>query len=431
MKDLVVFLDVRTCGSEALYYEAARCLGLTPVVISQWPWNYVGVPAANRHWTPSLSPKAILPILNQIGRERIAGFIATTSERVELAARLSLELGRPHPDLNAISICNNKWKFRHFLQSNGIATVEFQKVRNASEAYDAAKSLGGQAVIKPLTGTGSRYVRVCLTPEEAYEQARLLLKRKNKELLVEKFISFPHYSVDVFNTKSLLIHRNIIQDGTYPIICGSDAPAPLTPDQYSNIAAFVETIVGKIGLNTGPALVELRFDGKNMYLIEINPRPGLLSPLSINGALGIDLAEQCVRFSCGIPLTADFPAGQNEHFGSSIRHLVASRGGVRAVHGIDEALKVPYVKKVEIFKGLFTRFGKAVSNTDRIGYVHSVADNVNDAIRSAEQAISELKIDQQNKLLMYMRYRMAKIRYRNLKLWYYLRNNTKIFTKNR
>jgi biotin carboxylase len=200
-------------------------------------------------------------------------------------------------------------------------------------------------------------------------------------------------------------------DGIYPIIIGSDNPAQLNNTTYDYITSSIEHIIKKMGINVGPAMVEIRFDGKDIYPIEINPRFGLWDPVSINSSVGINIAEHCIRFACDIPSKTIFPMEKYEHLGCSIRHLVASGSGVRAVKGVEVALQMPNVKKIEIFNGLFTRFGYASNSSDRIGYVQCVAKTVDESSFSAEKAIEILEILYENKIITYIRYRCFKINY--------------------
>jgi biotin carboxylase len=374
-----------------MYYEAARSLDLLPIPIKSHASGKNKVSESECLQVSSMDVGAILSAIDRIGRARIAGVFAGGSARAELAARLAAALDRPHADPETISLCNDKRRLREFLAHKGLNTVAFEYITTTSDAYSAARRLGGAVVVKPLFSTGSDGARVCRTSDEAVLHARRLLKRKSQGVLIEKYIDAPQFSVEIFDGIPLNVESIYISEGPYPIITGVEAPAPLERERFTEIKNYAASIAKEVGLLCGPAFIELRYSGVEKHIIEVNPRPSLNSPITQYIASGLNMAELCVKFSCGIPYDQEFFAkhGNRACVG---RHVVRNGSSVRAIKGLEEARKVPRVKSIQVNEPNFGRRGPATCALDRIATVHSQAENIELAAASVNMAIKKLTI---------------------------------------
>ena len=330
MRDIVLFLDVPNAGSTAMYYQTARSLELLPVLVTTYPSGGGKAADADRLRVSRMDLATILSAIDRIGRERIAGVFSAGSSQAELAARIAAALGRPHADPHAISLCNDKHRLREFLTRRGLNTVAYHHATTLSDAAGAVESFGGAVVLKPLSSTGSNGVRICRTPDEALSHARRLLKWKRNGLLVEKYIDAPQYSVECFDGVPLNVKQLHFSDGPFPIIIGIDAPAALTQDRLEELKDYSGSIINEVGLSDGPSFMELRYSGEQKYLIEINPRPSLDSPIELYVATGIDITDLCLKFACGIPYGRDSFVKAHENRACAGRHLIRNGSSVRA-----------------------------------------------------------------------------------------------------
>jgi len=334
---------------------------------------------------------SVLSAIDRIGPERVAGVFAGGSAHAELASRAAAALGRPHADPDAISLCNDKHRLRAFLARKGLNSVDYQYVTTAPDAGEAVERLGRPVIVKPVSWTGSDGVRICRTPDEAILHAQGLLKRNPEGILAEKYIDAPQYSVEFFDGEPLIVKRDYVSDGPFPIIIGVDAPAALGCDHTTELEDYASSIIKEVGLSNGPSFMELRYSGADKYIIEINPRPALTSPIQIATTLGIDLASQCLKFACGIPYKRVTPKKCKGRAYAG-RHVIRSGSSVRAIKGVEEARKVLGVKRISVFDSQFYRRGFATSAKDRIVTVHCEADNITLAAINADKAIKKISI---------------------------------------
>ena len=390
MRDIVLFIDVPDSGSAALYHRAARSLDLVPVLVTESPSGGSDVAAGRLH-VPKIALAEVLSAIDRIGRERVAGVFTCASVGAELAARLAAALGRPHADPEAISLCNDKHRLRAFLERKGLNTVPYRHVTTVSDARRAAESLGGAVVVKPVFSTGSDGVRVCRNCDEAISHVETLLKRKSDGVVIEKYIDGPMFAVELFDGKALVVKRNFISKGPFPITIGTDTPASLQNELCLDIKNYAASIIKVVGIASGPSALQLSASGVDKYLIEINPRPFLQSTIDTFIATNINMAALCLKFSCGIPYTQEFFVSQKNR-ACATRYVVRNGSSVRAINRVAEARKLPGVKSVHITDSRFDRRGPATSAFDRIATVHSEADTIEEAAACAELALSKLTV---------------------------------------
>jgi biotin carboxylase len=392
MRDIVLFIDVPNAGSRALYYEAARSLGLRPILIARSVSGGKSKTVSDHLLVSRMDIDAILSAIDRFGRERIAGVFSSGSLHAELAARLAAALGRPHADPDAISLCNDKRRLRDFLASKGLNTVDYRHVTTVAEARAAAEELGGAVVVKPVSSTGSDGVRICRTADEAVSQAKRLLKRKPDGALIEKYIDAPQYAVEFFDGQFIFAKNDYFVEGPFPIIVGVDAPARLDLEAVSEIKNYASSILNVIGLLSGPAFIELRYFKNDKYVIEVNPRPSTDSVFQGMTVSGVNLAELCIKFCCGIEYGDSLLVDDARHRYFAGRYLIRSRSSVKTIEGVEDARKTPHVVMVEVNDTHFYRRGIATSALDRIASLRAEAESMDLATISANKALERLTV---------------------------------------
>jgi len=390
MRNILLLLGVPDAGITATYYQAARTAGLKPVLVTTSRPRQGAADASDRLYVSQIGQGAILAAVDGIGRDRIAGVFAHGDATAEVAARVAGALGRPHADPDAISLCNDKSRLRAFLERRGLNTVDYRHATTASEVSAAVESLGGVLVVKPISSTGSNGVRVCPTPDEAVTHAERLLKRKRDAVLVERYIDAPQFAIELFDGNALEVRQSYAAQGPFPIIVGHDAPASVPPERLAEIKTYAASIAKEVGMHRGPAAVQLRDSRTEKYVMEINPRASLNTPVDIYTATGIDIAALCVKFACGLPYGQDLRPTKNRT--CVTRFVVRNGSSVRTIDGLEEARKVPGVNRIHVAEPHFYRRGPATCAMDRIAAVYGESETVTQAAASAERAIEQLTI---------------------------------------
>ena len=225
---------------------------------------------------------------------------------VDLAERLANGLGLRTNEPERIEARVNKYAMHQAVASRG---VPVSKQKSFSDPGAALKWIGAQRVpypliVKPIHSAGTDGVSLCANVEEvraafASQAGKVnILKRENKELIVQEYIRGAEYVVDAMTIegrhyitdmwryeKKVLHGRHIVYD--YAELLAMD-DARMAP-----VVAYQRQVLDALGIRVGPTHGELFIaDDGRILLGEVGARlPGGDLPKSLAMARGIDLAE--------------------------------------------------------------------------------------------------------------------------------------------
>lgn len=393
MTSYVLFIESNTSGTGPLFFEAARKLGYHPILLARNAARYSFLDATN---VPVISCDtsdidSLLTVCESVAAQgRIAGIMTSSDYFVEAVARLTEILGLPGPLLTAVRTCRNKAALRRALQNADLDELRFFEIRHSREIDTAVRHVGMPAVVKPVAGSGSVDVSLCLTAGEIRARAAQILAAHGAEgVLVEQYVSGREYSVELFNGKPIGITRKHLGEEPFFVETGHDFPATLTAKAETDIILHVVQVCQTIGIGWGPVHVELKLDASaSPQIIEINPRlAGGFIPEIIRLSCGIDMIAEFVRLATGsIPL---LKAKQDRH--ASIRFVIPDRNGtISRIEGMSEARSRPGIADVQVYGSYPLEVDLQGNFRDRIGHVIAVADRGEDALNAAQSALAVL-----------------------------------------
>lgn len=293
----------------------------------------------------------------------LSGVVCFDCESLALASVIASKFSLPFPTLEAVLNCRSKFKSKQIWQQNNIPCPSCALTRSQEAAATFKDLLGGPVVLKPLTGSGSELVFYC-PDTKSCQSAFGLIKQKlslpsNKRMyslgympkehdprnvvVIEQFIGGDEYSCDFVldNNKVKLIRfsKKIIRgDSTFGTVSAYILPAsfPVGWDQNRLEARLLEASKC-LGLNRTIAMVDLKFENNEFYLIELTPRLGgdCLPPL-ILASCGFDIFKVALDFSEG--KDTYFP--EFEFWTKSIgMHIIAQRQGILRKMDLSELSK--------------------------------------------------------------------------------------------
>ena len=172
---------------------------------------------------------------------------------------------------------------------------------------------------------------------------------------------------------------------------GHSQPSGQPEEVQARIRDLACRAVQAVGINIGPAHVEMILTAAGPKMVELGARMGgdcittHLVPLST----GIDMVKATILLACGEKpdLTAKWRKG------SAIRYFITPRGVLRAFHGIEAARRLPGVKEISFVHQVGETIGEIASSTDRIGFVIAQAATAWDAVAACERAMEEVEIN--------------------------------------
>ena len=243
-------------------------------------------------------------------------------------------------------------------------------------------------IIKPTDNAGSHGVAKVASFEEllaSYEYSLGFSRHGN--VIVEEYLEGPEVSVEVMvvdgKVSVLQITDKLTTGAPYFVEMGHSQPSILPRDVQSQICDVAAAACLAVGIDKGPAHVEMKVTPRGPVMIELGARMGgdsittYLVPLST----GIDMVKATIQVALGEEpdITPKFKCG------SAIRYFNAPYGTIKAISGVEKAKKVPGVKLITFTKEVGEESVPIRCSNDRIGSVIAQGE-------AAEAAVSVCEI---------------------------------------
>jgi biotin carboxylase len=238
-------------------------------------------------------------------------------------------------------------------------------------------------------------VSFCATLHEVLSHSTALLMREHNErgiriarrVLVESFVRGPEFSVETFGERAIGVTQKHL--GALPsfVELGHDFPAPLDAVARTELTDAALGALQALGLDFGPAHVEVKLSSTGPVIVEVNPRlAGGFIPELVRHATGIDLVRETVRAALGgVPSLA---ATHSAH--ASIRFFIPPHDGtLESVEGLSQT---DGVVDARAYVARGTPVAVRGDFRDRIGHVLTVGSDGETARRTADRAVAAVRL---------------------------------------
>ncbi len=267
------------------------------------------------------------------------------------------------------------------------------------DSYEELKALEGKVdfpcIIKPTDNAGSHGVAKVHDFEELlanYEYSHSC--SRHGKVIVEEYLDGPEVSVEVMVVKGtvhiLQITDKITTGAPHFVEMGHTQPSRLPEETLQQIREVAEAACLSLGLDKGPAHVEMKVTSRGPVMIELGARMGgdnittHLVPLST----GIDMVGATIKVALG----EDPDIHPTLHCGSAIRYFEVPFGTIMSIKGKAEAEKVPGVKQITFTKTIGEVSTPIECSNDRIGFVIAQGQTAEDAVEACEKAMDLVTI---------------------------------------
>lgn len=383
------------------FLSASRKLNLAVVVGIDLPETlseYWHVPLGLDFLDPEASVRTIVEYARQ---HPIAAIIAVDDSASEIAARASSKLSLAHNSPQAAEAARDKLLMRRLMSAGSAPSPVFRPFLLSDDAALVATQVTYPCVVKPLRLSGSRGVIRADNMEEfiaAFNRLKRLLLaegyiEEEPAILVEDFI--PGFEVAL---------EGILTHGQLKVLALFDKPDPLdgpffeetiyiTPSRLpeevqQDIADCVAVAAASLDLREGPVHAELRVNEQGPWMLEIAGRSigGLCSTILEFGS-GMCLEELILRNALGLEIRSI----EREQRAAGVMMIPIPAGGMlRAVHGVEEAKKVPLISGVEITARLHHLLVPLPEGASYLGFIFARGDTpaeIEEAIREAHSLL--------------------------------------------
>lgn len=268
---------------------------------------------------------------------------------------------------------------------------------------DSTKDLGKikdrisyPCITKPTDSAGSRGVMIVNSEEELVDALKYSSKQgRNGEVIIEEYMNGEEVSVEIIVSNGrphvLAVTDKLTTGPPHFIEIGHSQHSQLEFEEVESIKELAKRAVRAVGIETGPAHVEIMLTESGPKMIELGSRMGggsiasHLVPLST----GIDMIENTIRLTCNeeIDISPKFKKG------SAMRSITATNGKLVRIDGLEKAMKMEGIEDILVSKNEGDILADVNDNTSRLIYVIAQADTVQEAIKRCEKAIEIIKID--------------------------------------
>jgi len=250
-------------------------------------------------------------------------------------------------------------------------------------------------ITKPTDNAGSRGVMLVRSRDEL--ESALAYSAENGRsgnVILEEYMEGPEVSVEVIVWQGvphvLQVTDKLTTGAPHFVEMGHSQPSALPAADLEKIRDLAIRAVKAVGIDNGPAHVEIMLTKEGPKMVELGARMGgdcitsHLVPLST----GIDMVKATIDISLG--LTPDVVPKWEK--GSAIRFFDAPAGVITAIEGMKEARQVLGVRELSFTKDVGDTVTAIGSSTDRAGFVIVQAASAEEAVDTCCRAAVNIQI---------------------------------------
>lgn len=371
----------------------AKEMGLYVGVVDYNP-KAVGIPLADEYFNVStIDEEGVY----QAAKEFHADGIMTlaTDMPMRSVAYATQKLGLVGISYDTAIKATDKGEMIKAFEKEGVEHPWYFVISGVDELAEVMDQITYPCICKPVDNAGSRGVVLVMNKDEIEEAiAYSSSNGRSGKVIIEEYLLGQEVSVEIMVVNGtiniLQVTDKLTTGAPHFVEMGHSQPCGLGVDNVLKIQNLAKRAVKAIGINNGPAHVEIMLTKSRPIMIELGARMGgdcittCLIPLST----GIDMVKATIEIALGenVDITPQFQKG------SAIRYFEEKHGKLQAFFGISDAEKVEGVRQITFVKEVGDEVGKIGSSTDRIGYVIAQADSAKNAVEVCNRAMEKIKI---------------------------------------
>lgn len=354
----------------------------------------IGIPYADEYFNVStIDEEGVYQAAKNFRADGI--MTLATDMPMRSVAYATKKLGLPGISYDTAVKATDKGEMIKAFEAAGVAHPWYYIVSSPQEAADILEKVSYPCITKPTDSSGSRGVMLVHSWEEL-EQALAYSYENGRKggVIIEEYMVGPEVSVEVIVYEGvphvLQITDKLTTGAPHFVEMGHSQPSRLPKQAQAKIRDLASRAVKAVGIENGPAHVEIMLTKEGPKMVELGARMGgdcitsHLVPLST----GIDMIKATIDISLG--QTPDIvPKFQK---GSAIRFFDAPEGVITSIEGGEDARKLPGVQEVSFTKQVGDTAGDIGSSTDRAGFVIAQAEDAAAAVAACEDAGKMVKI---------------------------------------
>lgn len=372
--------------------QKAKELGYQVGVVDYNP-EAVGIPYADAYFNAStIDPEGVCAAAKEFGADGIT--TVATDMPMRAIAYTCQQLGFVGIDPSVAVRATDKAQMIHAFRQHNVPHPWYYVVENGQVEQVRGK-LTYPCICKPIDNSASRGVVIIENEAELLEAVRYSSENgRSGTVIVEELLIGEEISVEAFAVKGrvhvLAITDKLTTGSPHFVEMGHNQPSHFAGDTKKRIEEAAAAAMKAVGIENGPAHVEMMVTSRGPVLIELGARLGGdfittdLVPLST----GIDMLGATIRLACGEEVDVSVKAPK----ASAIRYFRTNFGTIRGVDGIEEAMKLPGVIRADMLKHNGEEAVPISNSLDRVGYVIGQGNTVAEAAATCEKAMEVIHV---------------------------------------
>lgn len=310
-------------------------------------------------------------------------------------ARAAEECGLCGIDMETAIKATDKGEMIKAFEANGVEHPWYYILTSVEQLDSVIDKITFPCISKPTDNSGSRGVMLIHTAQELESAVRYSASNgRSGGVIVEEYMCGPEVSVEIMVVDGqpcvLNVTDKLTTGAPHFVEMGHSQPSMLGEENVCRIKDLACRAVQAIGIENGPAHVEIILTDNGPKMVELGARMGgdcittHLVPLST----GVDMIEATLRIACGEAPNVD----KRFDKGSAIRYFYVPAGTITAIEGVEDASKIEGVKEIFFVKRVGDKIGDIGSSADRVGFVIAQADSASDAVAVCEKVMKTVRI---------------------------------------
>ncbi|NLF42050.1 MAG: ATP-grasp domain-containing protein, partial [Bacteroidales bacterium] len=253
-------------------------------------------------------------------------------------------------------------------------------------------------ICKPTDNAGSRGVILINSETELSSGVKYSSAHGRKgSVIIEEYMLGSEVSVEIIVCNGvpnvLAVTDKLTTGAPHFVEMGHSQPSIIAENDVDKIKDLACRAVKAIGIENGPAHVEIMLAEDGPKIIELGARLGgdcitsHLVPLST----GIDMVKSAIQVALGE--TPDISPKFSK--GAAIRYFDVRQGQIKAITGVEDAQSIEGVQEITLMKQVGDRVDSIDSSVDRIGFVITQNDDAYKAIANCEETMKHICIKTQ------------------------------------
>lgn len=373
--------------------KKAKGLGYYVGVIDYNP-NAIGIAFADEYFNVStIDVEGVTAVAKKFEPDGIMTLATDMPMRSIAAACEALNL--PGISMDTAIKSTDKGEMIKAFSANGVACPWFFIAEDEKAFEEIKGKVEFPCIMKPTDNSGSRGVVLANNIYELCENYEYTKSSsRSGAVIIEEYMQGQEVSVEIIvldgEPHVLAVTDKLTTGAPHFVEMGHSQPSRLPENDVEKIKVLACSAVKAVGINCGPAHVEIMNTAKGPKMVELGARMGgdcittHLVPLST----GVDMVEATIKICCGeIP---DISPRFNK--GSAIRYFDVPAGTITSINGVKEAEEIPGVKEISFVKNVGDNVGEIGSSTDRVGFVIAQAENPTSAVAMCDKVLETVKI---------------------------------------